>query len=185
MRTEADVHSAIVDALVALGSAPWDDADPYLLRHLPAHAAASARTGELVADPDFCASVVPDELRRALLADGAATDRARGARESYLRVAHELGEVSAAERRAILAFTSASEGGEPPALFPSAPWWPLAVRYQPTTFALPLTGHTNGVEGVAFGTVGDRVMLASASYDNTVRLWDPASGQGASRTERS
>ena len=38
----------------------------------------------------------------------------------------------------------------------------------------PLTGHTDVVTGVAFGTSGDgRLLLASCSRDQTVRLWDP------------
>ena len=39
---------------------------------------------------------------------------------------------------------------------------------------LTLTGHTGGVEAVAFGV--DRVghpLLATAATDGTVRLWDP------------
>lgn len=41
-----------------------------------------------------------------------------------------------------------------------------------------LHGHTSGVTGVAFSPDGS--LLATTSWDNTVRLWDPATGTYAS-----
>jgi len=41
--------------------------------------------------------------------------------------------------------------------------------------SLVLTGHTNGVLSVAWRPDGKA--LASTGWDNTVRLWDPATGK--------
>ncbi len=64
------------------------------------------------------------------------------------------------------------------------PSWIRILPITPPTWGLELQkleGHTNGVRAVAFSQDGS--LLASASYDQTVRLWNPATGQEVQKLE--
>ncbi|KAF7508890.1 hypothetical protein GJ744_008599 [Endocarpon pusillum] len=64
------------------------------------------------------------------------------------------------------------------------PAWIVQSPATPTTWSLELQkleGHTNEVNAVAFSH--DSSLLASASGDQTVRLWNPATGQEVQKLE--
>jgi len=64
------------------------------------------------------------------------------------------------------------------------PSWIRIIPITPPTWSLELQkleGHTSSVSAVAFSQDGS--LLASASYDETVRLWNPATGQEVQKPE--
>ena len=183
-----EVQAAITAALrVLVERLPggWLDANPYLRRHLAAHAAA-AQAGdepgsldELLTDSGFLAAADTSHLAaalpRAIHPDAQSTARA------YLRAAHLLRATAPAERASILTLFAAQE--EPTAARAVTPisdssWQARWAAWQRSPFHLLLTGHEDSVEAVAFGQLPDRqTVLASGSDDATVRLWDPTSGK--------
>ncbi|MGH3201347.1 MAG: CHAT domain-containing protein [Streptosporangiaceae bacterium] len=68
--------------------------------------------------------------------------------------------------------TGSIRGGQATARAPQSP--PTPVPVLPSHLARTLTGHTSVVTGVAFSP--DGWLLATASSDNTARLWDPVTG---------
>jgi Tol biopolymer transport system component len=52
---------------------------------------------------------------------------------------------------------------------------PVQAPVPPSRLARTLTGHTGNVYGVAFSPDGQ--LLATASWDQTARVWDPATGE--------
>lgn len=60
----------------------------------------------------------------------------------------------------------------------SSLWWPIATTESPRNLSTTLTGHTSSVYGVAFGTTTNgQLLVASASHDRTVRVWNPSTFQ--------
>jgi WD40 repeat protein len=99
---------------------------------------------------------------------------------TYRRALSRLRAAAPDQRSGILQAMALTE--EPAALAElglaeTAGWSPLWSRGYRSAFHLTLAGHTAAVTALAFGTVGDRTVLASGGADRTVRLWDTVTGE--------
>ena len=175
-------HRAVADALISIGDAVgWVNANAYLALCTAAHARIGDRLDRVLADVDLLdhhdQSRLAAELQSRYFGSGD-LDPVAGA---VLRVRDELVRATPRERPALRRLARFLNGQ--PALDDAGPdasvaWWPRWGRSD-SPIHLRLAGHTSQVNSVAFGTLPDgQVVLASAAFvhDNTVRLWDPATG---------
>jgi WD domain, G-beta repeat len=173
-------HRPITDALTPPrtdGVRRWEatvDAT-YARLHVAHRAAESNRLADLVNDPDFLLFAPLPELQRfrARAGAGAAAIAAvemaanswpsdRAGKLHWLHVS--------ALRMQSPDLTKAIDARMAPGWRPIAATWPGPSHQV-------LTGHTDTVCSVAFGTLTDgRTLLATGSADGTVGLWDPATG---------
>ncbi|MGW1216437.1 WD40 repeat domain-containing protein [Streptomyces sp. NPDC002499] len=193
---EADPGRAVsvVDALLGLvpldgdGRRSWQGVDLYLRDHLATHAAAAGRLAELAGDAGFLAFADPDRLARVLHR----VDRSRSPLlRAYWRALHRLRAAAPADRSAVLQAMVHCE--EPEALdaprvselADAAGWAPAwAGERGRTAFHRRLLGHGDDptrdevpLDALAFGTIGDRTVLASGGRDGETRLWDARTGE--------
>jgi hypothetical protein len=159
----------------------WGVADPYLLRSLPMHADRAGMIDDLLTDDDYLLNA---DLRRLIpLVDHAKSTRGR-ARARLLRLTPQVIQAAAPTRAALFSVTEAFENlGRNFAREGMAPYRARWALVSPRSERAVLVGHTNEVNGVCAVTVGGRQLLASASADESVRLWDPATGEELRRLE--
>ncbi|MFJ2574985.1 AAA family ATPase [Streptomyces halstedii] len=160
----------------------WDTAPPYLLRHAPAHAQAAGRLDELLVDTEFLVHGTPDALLTAF--PRAHTDQALLSRAVYRTSISEHRNTDHATRRRLLALDAARYGAKTltSALMDRAEagtWTPISATGGSLNPASrdTLTGHTDSVEAVACAVVDGRPVAVTGSEDETVRVWDLATGQ--------
>ena len=153
----------------------WQTANPYILRHLAAHAAASRRLSELLTDQRYFIYANPDRLIQAI----AAVDiRQFPLAKAYLRAVHRFQGASPSERAALLHSTALLD--EPAAVsalrvIPELPWRALwstsSAAHNP--FHGRLTGHTASVAAAVFvETGGSGPSLVTAGTDGSIRRWN-------------
>jgi WD40 repeat protein len=150
----------------------WRRVDPYLLRSLPQHAIRAGMIDDLLADDDYLLHA--DLMRLTPLADRATTEVGK-ARARLLHLTPRAIRADPYDRAALLSMTQRMERlGNQFAPDHPAPyrvrWASVTRRTERTT----LEGHASRINAVCSVAADDRVLLASASDDWTVRLWDPA-----------
>jgi WD40 repeat protein/DNA-binding SARP family transcriptional activator len=154
----------------------WKDAPDYLLRSLPAHAAAAGLADDLLRDDAY---LLHADLRRLIrIADQAGSAPGRR-RARLLRLTPRAITAGPRDRAALFSVTEAlddlgtgyRDGGWP------APYRALWASVKPRSERAVLEGHQGWVNGVCPVTVAGRNLLASAGGDGTVRIWDPVTGQ--------
>ena len=177
-RTETAITHALLATLPDDRSLRWTHAHPYLRTYLAEHAAAArAETlPDLVADPEFLAVADPVTLIPLL----APTDlRLRDTARVYRRAFPLLGDDPRANlaylQEATVALHGTTLAASRAGIRPLYRTRLASVRRDDSL--LTLAGHSDLVSSVAFGTgAGGRPLLASGSWDGTVRLSDPTTG---------
>ncbi|MFF0735136.1 hypothetical protein ACFYVK_26375 [Streptomyces chartreusis] len=176
-RNIAEDEAVIAEALMRHGrSAGWHSAPPYLLRSLPQHASRGGVVNSLLIDPQY---VLHADLRRLVRAASAAATEEGRTLVRLLRKTPRALDVTPSIRVALLSLTETFDAlgatyrtCDVPSPY-RAVWSALLPQQEETV----LEGHTRPLTAVSTVRVGQRNLIATASEDHTVRIWDPETGE--------
>ena len=167
---------ALTHAFIRIGKRyGWDQAPDYLLRSLPAHASAAGLIDDLLAEDAF---LLHADLRRLIPLADYATSKAGRRRSRLLRLTPRAISANSATRTAMFSVSEMLEDlGRAYTMRDSpAPYRAVWAAATPRTERSVLEGHTDWVNAVCAFSLGGRPLLASGGSDETVRIWDPATG---------
>ncbi|MFB7608137.1 trypsin-like peptidase domain-containing protein [Streptomyces gardneri] len=160
----------------AAAASGWATAPGYLLRSLPGHAVRGGIIDELLEDDAY---PLHADLRRLVPASRASLSDAGRARARLLRKTPLALEAGSSERIALFSVTEAREqlGRSFRDRLGSAPYRAVWAVGAPHAEEIVLEGHTAWINALCPVPVGEKLLLASASNDHTIRLWDVDTGE--------
>lgn len=175
--TATQAEQALTHAFLKAGqSVGWEHAPAYLLRSLPAHAARAQLVDDLLADDAY---LLHADLRRVLQATDRAESAAARDRARLVGLTPEAVAVDDPDERvAMFSVTEALDnlGNTYRSRHCQAPYrarWAVArPRTERASF-----NHQGALRAMCAITVEGQNLLATASDDCTVRLWDPRTSE--------
>jgi len=189
LRARADIINrandsrALTRAFTARGQlTKWQEVPNYLLRSLPGHAQAGGLIDDLLTDDAY---LLHADLRRLMqVADHAASINGRH-RARLLQLTPQAITALPRERAALFSVTEALDdlGDAYRANSWEAPYTAQWARVLPRSERAVLEGHEGEVSAVCAVSVNGRDLLASGGHDDTVRIWDPATGEQVAALE--
>jgi len=168
---DSDDEQRISQSWLALGrQVGWSNAPAYLLRALPLHLARIGRIDDLLTDDEY---LLHADLRRLAAAATAATTSEGRKRARLVELTLHAALAVPAERAAMFSVTDALEQLDAPLTVGVTPPYRASwVANLADVGDFTDDGHTDSIWGVCPIYLDGRTLLASASADYTIRVWD-------------